>query len=116
MLEKKPIMTVSMMRLPAAKLRSPYTLRSRMGSSVVSSRRTKATSVSAASTARTRMTDESNHSWRSPWSRKSCSERKPTAMRTRPIRSMRPGFLRYQGSKSTALATRKPMMPMGRLM
>ena len=66
MLEKKPIMTTSMMTLPAAKLRSAYTLRSRIGSSAVSSRTTKLTRRMVAMMARTRMNDESNHSLRSP--------------------------------------------------
>ena len=49
MLEKKPSMTTSMMRLDAAKFRSLYTPRSRMGSSAVSSRKKNATSAVRAS-------------------------------------------------------------------
>ena len=116
MLEKNPIIMTSMIRLLAAKLRSAYTLRSRMGSTVVSSRRKKPARATTATTASATMNAESNHSLRSPWSRNSWRVRKPMAIRTSPSTSTRRGFLRYGGSNSTALETRKPTHPMGTLM
>ena len=59
---------------------------------------------------------DSNHSFRSPWSRKSWSEMNPTAMKARPGPSTRVARFRYGGSNRKALEARKPTTPIGTLM
>ena len=99
-----------------AKLRLVNTVKSMIGSGVVSSRQTNATSANTASIARKTMSCESNQSSRSPQSSVSCSAPKPTIMSTSPGTSMRPGFLRCLASVRKALTSRKPSTPIGRLM
>jgi len=110
----KPMMVLSV--TPVAKLRSPNTLRSRMGSPAAISRIRKAAMAATAMRASATIVDDANQSSRSPRSRKSWRHPKPTTMNARPHQSIFSERLRYGGSNRKAPAMMKPMMPTGRLM
>ena len=116
MLELNARPTSAMQIVPTAKLRSWKTVRSRIGSVVVSSRAMKLTSVHAASTKSATISRDSNQSSFSPRSSASCRKPKPKIISTRPSASIRRGLLANGESKRNALTIRKPRAPIGRLM
>src|SRR5215470_12233375 len=86
---KLPKPTTMLSPAPVAKLRSAKTVRSRIGSWVVSSRIRKQMSAKTATMLSTTIVREANQSSRSPRSRTSCRHPKPATMRPRPHQSMR---------------------------
>ena len=92
MLENMPKPMTEISVAPMAKFRSVKTVRSRMGSSALSSRIRKPASAQTATTAIARIAVESNHSSRSPRSRTSWRHPKPTTISPRPHASIRPRF------------------------
>src|SRR2546422_3970422 len=95
MLELKARPTSAMHVVPTAKFRSLKTVRSRIGSAVVSSRTMKPTSVHDASTNSAMISRESNQSSFSPRSRASCRKPNPNIIRKSPATSMRRGLLTH---------------------
>ena len=94
MLENMPRPMREMKVAPKAKLRSVNTARSSTGSRAVSSRTTKPTRATAAIIARLTIRLESNQSSRSPRSRNSWRQPKPTTISTSPGQSTRAGLRR----------------------
>ena len=114
--ENVPKPTIMLTIAPVAKLRSANTVRSRIGSRVVSSRIRKATSAQTATTLSAPIVRDANQSSRSPRSRTSCRQPKPATISPRPHQSIREARRRYGGSKRKTLARKKPTIPTGRLM